>query len=148
MPRSIRTSRGSSIAEAAAAMGLMLPLIFIILYVIIEISQAYLIRQGLAESARSAARQLAVAYSQDNDIKVNRRLQNKLVFDSIRIPNVINSSAQFQNPVWDQSGNPPTVAVTVSYTGGSNGLPAFPSPDPFNLQDMFHLAASSVYRVE
>lgn len=141
-----RKQRASSIAEAAAAMGIMLPLIFIVIFTVIEITQAYLIRECLAQGARSAARQMAIAYGQDNQIKESRSLQNKLVFDNIRITNIINSSQQFENPKWNVTGYPPT--VTVSYTSGKNGLPTFPSTDPLNLASKLTLSAKSVYRVE
>jgi Flp pilus assembly protein TadG len=143
-----RKQRASSIAEAAAAMGIMLPLIFIVIFTVIEITQAYLIRECLAQGARSAARQMAIAYGQDNQIKESRSLQNKLVFDNIRITNIINSSQQFDNPKWNVTGYPPTVTVTVSYTSGKNGLPAFPNTDPLNLASKLTLSAKSVYRVE
>ena len=143
-----RKKTGSSIVEAAVAMSFMLPLIFAILIVVIEISQAYLIRETLSQGARAAARQMAIVYGQDNQIKDDRKLQNKLVFDNIRMNNIINSSMQFENPVWDVTGSPPTVSVTVSYTSGKNGLPVFPAVDPFHFGDKTCLAARSVYRVE
>jgi len=91
---------------------------------------------------------MAIAYGQDNQIKDSRTLQNKLVFDSIRINNIINSSQQFENPKWNVTGSPPTVTVTVLYTSGKNGLPVFPSTDPLNLASKLTLSAKSVYRVE
>jgi Flp pilus assembly protein TadG len=143
-----RQQTGSSIAEAAAAMGLLIPLIFAVLYLVAEVSQAYLIKETLAQAAREATRQMAIVYGQGEQIKDDRKLQNKLVFDRIRFSNVIHSSAQFKDPKWDLSGSPPTVSVTVSYTSGQYGLPVFPAPDPLNIGTKFCLEACSVYRLE
>ncbi len=143
-----RSANGSTIAETAAAMGILIPLIFAILFVVAEVSQAYLIKESLSQSAREAARQMAICYGQDQQIKTNRKLQERYVFDQIRIANIVNSSQQFANPVWDVTGSPPTVSVTVSYTSGKNGLPVFPAPDPLSFGSKFNLVASSVYRIE
>jgi hypothetical protein len=71
-----------------------------------------------------------------------------LVFDTIRIHNIVNASSQFDDPVWSPGSTPPTVSVTVHYTSEKNGLPPFPNPDPLHLGSHFQLAATSTYRLE
>jgi hypothetical protein len=113
-----------------------------------EASKAYLIKEGLSQGAREAARNLAIAYGQNNSIQNNRSQQDAQIFSNIHINQIINASAQFQDPVWDANGIPPTVTVTVDYTSGQNGLPVFPAVGPLNLGNNFHLSATSTYRIE
>ena len=94
------------------------------------------------------ARELAVQYGVNPAIATSRTLQNSLVFDNIRVNNIINSSNQFSNPVWNTAAIPPTVAVTATYTSNQNGLPPFPNPDPLHLSNSFVINASSTYRIE
>jgi len=146
--KTIRQSRGVSIAEAAAALALLLPLIFTIIFVILEASYAYTIKNSLAEAARAAARDLAMAYGQNPGIATDRSLQNTQVFDTIRITNMVNDSSQFDDPVFQTAQDPMTVAVTVRYLSGQFNLPPFPNPDPLNLGSNFQITASSTYRLE
>src|SRR5579864_3578788 len=124
-----RTNRGSSIAETAAAMSLMLPLTFALIFAVLEASYFYMLKSSLSQAAREAARDLSVAYAQDPTVATDRTLQNTMVFDHIRIQNVINSDLQFDNPVFQTANDPPTVSATVHYSGGQYGLPTFPNPD-------------------
>ena len=143
-----RKARAVSIAEAAAVTSLLLPLLILVLFVVVEATQAYLIKNSLAEAARQAARDLSVEYGQDPAVAGSRSLQDTLVFDKIRIKNVVNDSQQFNNPVFDTSADPPTVKVTVEYKGGQYGLPSFPNPDPLQLGKNFKIDATSTYRLE
>jgi Flp pilus assembly protein TadG len=129
-------------------MVILLPVLITILFVVVEASQAYMIKESLANGARQAARDLAVAYGQNSTIANNRSMEDSWVFDNIRIKNIINSDTQFDDPVWDTSGQPPTVTVTVNYTSGQNGLPPFPNPDPLKLGNNFKLNATATYRLE
>lgn len=140
--------RGSSIVEAAVSMVIIIPIVIMILFVGMEASQAYLIKEALTQGAREAARNLSVAYGQDSNIQFDRAQQDALVFNNIRMASIINASAQFDNPVWNPNSSPPTVAVTVHYTSGQNGLPVFPNPDPLNLGPRFQVNGSSTYRLE
>jgi Flp pilus assembly protein TadG len=141
-----RQAHGISIAETAASLVLLIPILFLVLFVIIECSKAYYIKDALAQGARQAARDMAIAYGQNKQIQYNRPMQDT-VYDNVRIPSVINSSAQFDDAQFSSSASP-TVTVTVRYTSGQNGLPKFPDPDPLKLGASFKLQASSTYRVE
>lgn len=114
------------------------------------------------------------------DIVTDRAAQNTLFFNNIRIKNIVNSSAQFTgdpqvagstNPTWvipsfncaAPNGSAtlqlptatPTVTVTCTYAGGTNGLPPFPDWDPgiwfggkFSLANTFKLRSEATYRLE
>ncbi len=129
-------------------MVLLIPLVFLVLFVALEASKAYFIKESLAQGARQAARDLAVAYGQNSQIEYNPSMQDSMVFDNIRLAGVIASSEQFDAPVFNSGGSPPTVTVTVHYRGGQYGLPTFPNPDPLNLGSNFALDATSTYRLE
>ena len=143
-----RRSKGAVLAEFAAVMALMFPVLMLILFVVLEMAQAYLIKDALSQAARQAARDLAIVYGQDPTIQFSRANQDSTVFSKIQIPNVVNSAVQFSNPVWNSAASPPTVSVSVSYTSGKNGLPVFPNPDPLSLGSSFSLSGSSTYRLE
>jgi hypothetical protein len=141
-------NRGVSISEAGAAMVVVLPLVFLMIYVIVEISYAYLIEASLAQGAREAARNLAINYGQNPAIANNRSLEEAQVLDHVRIPNIINDSAQFDDVVWETAATPHTVQVNVRYLGNRYGLRAFPYPDPLKLGGNFIISAESTYRLE
>ena len=143
-----RTKTGGVLAESAAALVVMLPVIVALTFVILEVSQSYLIKTSLAQGARQAARDLAIAYGKDPTVATSRAMQDSQAFDKIRIYNLINDSAQFENPVFDTSVIPHTVKVRVNYLSGQYGLPVFPNPDPLQLAGKFRVFAESVYRLE
>lgn len=126
----------------------MIPLLIAILFVMLEASKAFMIKETLAQGARQAARNLAVEYGKDEQIQYNRSLQDALVFQNIRLKSVINANAQFSDPVWNTVATPPTVTVTVTYTPNQYGLPPFPNPDPLKLGNNFVLNAEATYRLE
>lgn len=140
--------RGASIAETAASMVLLIPILFMVLYVVLEASKAYFIKESLAQGARQAARDLAVEYGRNSSIENNRSQQEALVFDNIKINGAIADSDQFDDPQFQPDASPPTVTVTVRYKGGQYGLPTFPNPDPLKLGRNFSLNATSTYRLE
>ena|SRR5262249_8069635 len=143
-----RRKQGVSIAEAAAALALLLPLLFLVIFVVLEASYAYLIKNSLAQAAREAARDLAVQYGQDPSIAGSRTVQNTQVFDKIRINKIVADSTQFDDPVFATGIEPSTVTVTVHYRSGQFGLPVFPNPDPLKLGANFPIDATSTYRLE
>jgi len=143
-----RSAKGAALAEMAAALCVTVPTMVLIIFVTLEVSRAYFLREVLAQTARQGARSLAIAYGQQPGLANSRTLQNAMVFDNIRVNNVINSSAQFDDPVFDTASDPPTVKVNVRYTSDRYGLPAFPSPDPLKLGSNFVLSAESTYRLE
>jgi hypothetical protein len=146
--RSCRRERGAVIAESAAALALLLPTVIFITFAILEVGYAYLIKNSMAEGAREAARHLAVAYGQNHTVATDRSLQESKAFDKVRITNMIASSAQFDDPVFETAADPPMVSVTVRYTSGLNGLPTFPNPDPLYLGSAFAITHTATYRLQ
>jgi len=136
------------LAEAAAALSVIVPVMVLIIFVTLEVSRAYFLSEILAQTARQGARNLAIAYGQQPGLANSRTLQNTMVFDNIRIHNVVNDSAQFDDPVFDTASDPATVKVNVRYLSNQYGLPSFPSPDPLKLGSRFVLSAESTYRLE
>lgn len=147
MRMSRRKKRGSSIAESAAALSLLLPLAFLIIFAVMEGSHAFLIKNSLAQAARQAARDMSMAYSQDPAIEYDRTMQDSQVYDNIRIGSVVADSAQFDDAVFDTVADPQTVTVVVSYAGGQYGLPNFPMFDPLGWGSSINMSASSTYRL-
>ncbi len=143
-----RTHAGQSLAEGAAVMALMLPLFIVIIFVGGEVVQAYLIKNVLTQAASKAARDMSIDYWQDKSIANNRQLQNALVFDRIRITGVVADSRQFNDATFDTAAVPPTVSVTVTYSGGLYGLVPFPQPDPLGLGAYFRLSSSTIHALE
>lgn len=148
MRKTTRNKSGVAIVEGAASMAVMLPIVFLCIYVALEVSYMYVLKATLAEGAREAARSLAIAYGRDPDIASSRSSQDSEVFDRVRIANVINASAQFNDPVFNANAEPPTVTVTVRYTDNQYGLPPFPNPDPLNVSGLLTLVGSSTYRLQ
>lgn len=144
----LRAARGISLAESTAAISLLLPLVITLIFVILEISMSFFIDSSLSEAARHAARDLAIAYGVNPSVATSRTMQNSMVFDNIRIRNMINSSSQFDNPVFTTATDPATVTVTVRYLSNQYGLPAFPNADPLRLGSNFQIVATCTYRLE
>lgn len=148
MRKTTRNKSGVAIVEGAASLAVMLPIMFLCIYVALEVSYLYVLKSTLAEGAREAARDLAIAYGRDPEVANSRSAQNTAVFDRVRINNVINNSLQFDDPVFNPTSEPPTVTVTVRYTPDQYGLPPFPNPDPLRLSGSFHLHGTSTYRLQ
>jgi Flp pilus assembly protein TadG len=143
-----KNKRGATLVEAAAAIVVIVPVVILLLFVVLEVSYAYVIQNSLAQGARQAARDLAIAYGQNPEVANDRALQESMVFDNIRIANIIANSAQFDNPTFDTAATPPTVSVTVQYLSNQYGLPRFPNPDPLHLGNSFTISASNTFRLE
>ncbi|MGD9682768.1 MAG: hypothetical protein AB7W16_16380 [Candidatus Obscuribacterales bacterium] len=132
--RAERRQRGAVIAEFAAALMLLFPLMFLICYVAVEAMQLCMIKSVLNHTAAVASRRLAVAYADDPEAAVSNP---DACFSEIRFNNVVVDNRQFDVPAgtagWDIYSNPPTVTVEVTFQGGLYGLPPFPNPDPLGL---------------
>ncbi len=143
-----RDQRGFGMAETAASLSIMLPLVVTLIFVILEVSYAFMLESTLSEASRQAARDLAIAYGVNPLVATSRSLQNSMVFDSIRINNVLKNSQQFDTPVFQTTTDPATVSVQVRYLSNQYGLPAFPNPDPLHLGSKYQVVASSTCRLE
>ncbi|HEY9871357.1 MAG TPA: TadE family protein [Candidatus Obscuribacterales bacterium] len=128
-----KPARGASLVEFAAAVALLVPTVFIIIFGVVEATSAIMIYNTLSSAAHQAARALAIAYWKDSDVASDRGMQNSQVFDGIRSPNCIVDSRQFDDPTFALGADPPSVTVRVRFRGGQYGLPPFPNPDPLNL---------------
>lgn len=143
-----RCARGYVIAEAAASLVFILPLVFILFFAAAELVQAYCINTVLTQAANQAARQLAVVYPDNSTTLQYRSYQDSLVYGGINYNGIIANSAQFDDAVFNTTADPPTVTVTVHYTGGQYGLSPFPAFDPLGIGKNFQLASTSVYKLE
>ena len=144
----IRIARGTSIAETGASMSLLIPVVMTILFVLVEACYAIFLGAGLSECARVAARNLAITYGQNPLVASDRATQDAIVFQYIHMTNVVNSTAQFDDPVFDTAKYPHTVSVNVHYASGKYGLPTFPFAGPLNLGTAYVPHGQSTYRLE
>jgi hypothetical protein len=143
-----RRLRGFSIAETAASLALLFPLLFVALFVTVETAYGMFLKACLSEASREAARNLAIAYGQNPQVANNWGLEDSMVLSKIRIHNVLNNSAQFDPPQWNTAASPYTVTVNVHYTGGKYNLPPFPHPDVLKLGGGFIMSSQSTYKLE
>lgn len=143
-----RRRKGAVLAESAASISLVLPILIVALFVALEASYAYLIKYNLSEAAREAARDLAICYGMDPTIAASRASQEFNVFDKIRITNMVNDSAQFWDPTFNTATSPQTVSVVVEYTSGQHGLPRFPNPDPLHIASRMRIVGTSSFRLQ
>lgn len=144
-----RRQSGFSLVEAAATIAVMIPLLIAVVLVISEISEAYRIKMALVQAAREAARDMAVAYAKSPLVEGDKVLQDNMVFDKVRVSNVLVASSQFDIATFDTSATPPVVRVTNSYVSdATTNLPPFPTFDPLNLGSNFQLNAEATYPLD
>lgn len=144
-----RRRKGFAIAELAASLMLLLPLLVVVCYVAAEAMQLCMIKSVLNHGATVAARRLAIAYASDQGAAIANPENS---FSNLRVNNVIVDNRQFSVPPgtagWDLYSKPPTVCVEVTYSSGLYGLPQFPSPDPLNLGTNLVLKSSAKANLE
>jgi hypothetical protein len=143
-----RHRNGQGLVEVSVTLSLLLPLFLIILHVTCEVAHAYMIKSALTQAASRATRNMTIAYWQDESIATNRGAQDSVVYDKLRVQGMIVDSRQFSDASFDLASSPPTVTVTVTYTGGSFGLPKFPDPDPLGLGSRFIIKAAETQALE
>jgi Flp pilus assembly protein TadG len=143
-----RRQSGITLVEFGAAASLYLPLLFAVIFVIMEASAAYIIKTNIDQAAKQAGRSMAHAYGMDPTIATDSTKQ-QAIYTAVRIPNYVADNNQFTNPVFDFSTNPATVTVTCTYpNSGAFGLPPFPNPDPLRLGPTFIINSSATYSLE
>lgn len=145
--RRTRRKGGAAIAETAASMVLLIPILFIILFAVAQGAQAYAINSVLNQAARQAAREIALKYLDDPGM-ATRDSQVENVYDNIRTAGILVDSGQFDTAEIEGNSDPITCTVTVHYKGGQYGLQPFPQFDVLNLSDTFHLSATSTFKTE
>jgi hypothetical protein len=139
---------GAGLVEAAASVALLLPLFLVLLNVTAVVVHVYMIKGALTQASSRAAREMTIHYWKNNQIAKDRALQDSLVYDKLRIANVINDSAQFSNAQFDLAANPPVVSVTVTFAAGKYGLPSFPQPHLLNLNANFAITSTHTHALE
>lgn len=144
-----REGRGVTMAEFAASLAFLLPVIIIAGFVAFQVAQIYMVKTTLDFAAQTAARNLAIEYGKD---PVSAEAFPERTFDKIRLTGIVVSSDQFSVPSgtagWNTTVNPSTVTVTVTFQGGKFGLPPFPNPDPLGLGQDFSLTSAAAFRLE
>lgn len=143
-----RSTNGYCVAEMAASFLFIIPLIFILLFAVVQLVNAYTINNVLVQAAGQAARQLAVLYPENPTLVQARGYQDSLVYNNIKYNGIIADQQQFDDAVFNMSSDPQTVTVTVHYRGGQYGLQPFPSCDVLGLGQNFQLSGTSVYKLE
>lgn len=142
--------QGYFIAEAAAALAVLIPLVVLGAFAAIETCQVFLILAGLNQSAYWAARKIAINYGNNSALAQlpggPSGYQN--AYSSTTFINIVNSSAQFQPPIFDFSSNASRVTVLCQYQSGQHGLAKFPYPDPLQLGRLFSLTSQATVYLE
>ena len=141
-----RRREGAVLAETAASLVILIPLAILLTFVIAETSYCYFAKGVLAQAARQAARDLAIAYGSDPLVATSRARQEVQSFDRIRLSRIVVSSEQFADPVFQTGTVPHTVTVTVRLN--LPNLPLLPAPDPLGLGRNYQISADSTYRLE
>ena len=145
-----RNQRGYVLAESAAALTILLPIVFVAAFVAIEVCQVFLILGGLNQSAYWAARQIAINYG--NNPTAAQQATGSLgyngVYSNVTFANIVNSSQQFQAPAFNIATSPGSVTVTCQFQSGQHNLPTFPYPDPLHLGSKFLLSSTATVDLE
>lgn len=145
--RMLRPSGGAAIPEAAASMLVLIPVLFFLLFAVMQGAQAYAINSVLTQASRQAAREIALKYL-DDPAMANRDSQDEYVYNNIRTAGVLVDSGQFDTAEIDGNNDPISCTVTVHYKGGQYGLAPFPQFDVLHIGDSFHLSATSTFKTE
>lgn len=125
-----------------------LSLVILLLYGEFEAARAYLIKSALSQAANAAARKMAILYYDVPRLSVSRSAQDLYVYSTISYDGVVQSPVQFDDARFDLSAYPPTVSVTVHYTGREKEISQFMVCDPPALCDKFSLCGRSVHRLK
>jgi len=164
---------GATLAEAAAAMALIFPIIMSVLYVMMEASQVYVITEALNQSARQAARNIATMYHTYPQIALAANNSQALTLcckPICKTPGTVGAyvtdvsqfggaSGAGTNLTFTNLSNmdlkgttaPPTVTVTCTYiSNGTTQLPSFPQFDVLKLSKIanFKMMGTAVYQIE
>jgi hypothetical protein len=129
-------AKGAFIAEGAASLLLMLPVIITVIYVAFEASKCWLIQQTLDHACREATRLLAEEYAMEGGynqvtstlptiVTNTTNQQQTLVFNNLRVHDIIASSSQFtggSNKLWGGTNANVTNPIWVipAYTATNN----------------------------
>jgi Flp pilus assembly protein TadG len=117
----IRAKSGATVMEFGAVLMLGLPLLLLLVYFAIELTQYFTIKAAMDVGARNAARALVVDFNNNRTCKTSIDLAT---WTFLKMPNYIVNNGQF-DVVWDSTTTPSQVTVSCQYSGP--GLTPFPS---------------------
>jgi hypothetical protein len=142
----IYRNRGGTIIEWVAGAVLFIPLLFMIIFTVLEVSRAYAIKVSVEEAARRAARQLATDYGID-PVGNSSTAHQLSIYTNIRIPTVVADNSQFSGAAYALGPAPQTVSVTVTYppNGIPGVLPPFPDIDPLRLRGQIQINSIATF---
>jgi len=153
-------------------MALLFPILVAVIYAVMEASTALVISEQLDQSARQAARNIAVAYISNPGLATSNANALKYGCQPVLKPigaaggTYVTDLSQFggvggagtnitftnlANMNVPGSTSPPTVTVTCTYiSNATTGLPKFPQWDVLNLSKVpgFKLMSTAVYQIE
>lgn len=136
-----RTKSGATLVEAASAMAVLLPILILLILVVTQVGQYFVLKQQLAYVARQAARETAYAYGRQGLTSMNQGgtssgianvadANYQQILNRISVPSVINANSSTQFRVYFNIPNSPSltksyVTAVATYRSGPN-LPVFP----------------------
>lgn len=146
--KGVKKRRGLVLAEATAALAVLLPVSVLLLFVISEMAYCYMVKTVLSDASRLAARTMAIQYGITPAIAGGQDAQGlrDAVLNQIRIPNIIVNNEQF-SVTFNTDMAVRTVHVDVDYQGGL-WVPPLPMPDPLGLGKDYRIHADATYRLE
>jgi len=137
----LRTKAGANIVEAVSAMALLLPILMLLILVVTQIAQYFILKQQLSSVARQAAREVAYAYGRQGLTSMNlggtssgiakvTDANYQQILNHISVPSIINANSSAQFRVYFNIPNSPSltksyVTAVATYRSGPN-LPAYP----------------------
>ena len=137
----LRTNAGASIVEAVSAMALLLPILLLMILVVTQFAQYFVLKQQLSYVARQAARETAYAYGRQGLTSMNQGgtssgvanvsdASYQQILNRISVPGVINANSNTQFRVYFNIPNSPSltksyVTAVATYRSGTN-LPVYP----------------------
>lgn len=136
-----RTNSGASVVEAVSAMVLLLPILLLMILVVTQVAQYFVLKQQLSYVARQAARETAYAYGRQGLTSLNQGgtssgvanvsdANYQQILNRISVPSVINANSSTQFRVYFNIPNSPSltksyVTAVATYRSGPN-LPVYP----------------------
>lgn len=148
----VRDNQGLTMAEWAGSMSIAFPLVFLVMYAVVEVSCYFAIRANLEAATRRAAQSLVTQFESNGTYAnvSNGNLPDNIAFD---IPAgfgyyYVRRDANQFTYTWNVPAIPRTVTVTVSLPpGGHDGLLPFPLVDPLKLGSGFTAKTSGTFAV-
>src|SRR5262245_32036227 len=123
----LRSCRAASLVELAAGLVVGLPVLIMLVLVCIEAGHFFTIREKLNVAARSACRQIALAYAKNpNDFPSKTKTDTIIanIYTANKQAGIVENINQFQDPIFETGAAPATVTVIVRYPCDAAGAAA------------------------